>query len=238
MNPIFSLYNEILYRPLFNALVWIYAVLPLQDIGVAIIVLTIVIRALLTPFFWKARKSQQELSALQPEIKRLQERYKNDREAQGKALMELYKTKKVNPFSGCLILLLQLPLLIALFQVFRLGLDPAQLSLLYSFVPNTGPIDPISFGILDLSKGNIFLGAAAALATFWQTKMSMDKKTMATSGEFSRMMSWQMLYLFPGFILIWSYTLPSALTLYWTVLSVLGIVQEIVMKKIKIKDEG
>ena len=231
MSSILFLYNEILYRPIFNALVFIYTTLPLQDLGVAIILLTIVTRVVLTPFFWKARKSQQELAILQPEIKKVQERFKNDKEAQGKAMMELYKEKKVNPFSGCLILLIQFPLLIALFQVFQGGLDPAQLSLLYSFASNPGTLNPLSFGLLDLGKGNLYLGVLAALAQYGQTKMSIDKKSMVSSGEFSRMMSWQMLYLFPAFILIWSYKLPAALTLYWTVLSVLGIVQEIIMKK-------
>lgn len=233
MNPIIFLYNEILYRPIFNALVWIYTTLPLQDLGVAIILLTIIIRAALTPFFWKARKSQADLAALQPEIKKLQERFKNNKEAQGRAMMELYKEKRVNPFSGCLILLVQFPLLIALFQVFQRGLDPSQLSFLYSGIPNPGHLDVISFGLLDLSKGNVFLGVFAALAQFLQTKLSVDKKSMASSGEFSRMMSWQMLYLFPAFILVWSYTLPAALTLYWTVLSVLGIVQEIIMHRLR-----
>lgn len=233
MNPIFYLYNEFLFRPLFNGLIFFYTALPIQDLGLAIILLTIAIRLLVAPLFWKARVAQQKLALLQPEIKKIQERFKKDKEGQGRAMMELYREHKASPFSGCFIMLVQFPILIALFQVFYRGFDPAGLSLLYTFIQNPGIINPISFGFFDLSKGNIFLGAVAALAQFYQTKLSMDSAPQTGQNEFGRMMNWQMLYIFPLFILIWSYTFPSALVLYWTVLSILGILQEVIMKRIK-----
>lgn len=231
MNPIFYLYNEFLFRPLFNGLIFFYTALPIHDIGLAIILLTIAIRLLVSPLFWKARVSQQKLALLQPEIKKIQERFKKDKEGQGRAMMELYRERGASPFSGCFIMLVQFPILIALFQVFYHGFDPERLSLLYTFIQSPGTINPISFGLLDLSKGNIFLGVVAALAQFFQTKFSMGQDSQAGQNEFGRMMNWQMLYIFPIFILIWSYTFPSALVLYWTVLSILGILQEIIMKR-------
>ena len=119
MNPIIFIYTEFLYRPLFNGLVLIYTILPWQDLGVAIIFLTIIIRFILTPLFLKSKKAQIELARIQPEIKKIQNSLKNDKEAQGKALMELYAKNKVNPFSGCLVAIIQLPILIALFRVFQ-----------------------------------------------------------------------------------------------------------------------
>lgn len=233
MNPLISLYTEVLWRPLFNGLVWFYNVVPGQDLGFAIIALTIVIRIIMTPLHWKARTAQQDLARIQPEIKKIQEQFKNNKEGQGKALMELYSRHKVNPFSGCLVMLIQLPILIALFQVFRQGFDVEMLQYLYPFIQNPGALNPISFGILDLSQGNIYLGVAAAVSQYFQIKLSTPPQNATTSKktDFSQIFQKQMLYVFPILLLVWSYTLPAALILYWTVLNILGIIQEFLMKK-------
>lgn len=232
MEFLLSLYNEFLFRPLFNGLVWFYTALPGQDLGLAIIVLTVLIRIVLTPLLWKGQGAQRKLGALQPEIRRIQEETKNNREAQGKALMELYARHKVNPFSGCLIMLVQLPILIALFHVFRRGLDPAELQLLYSFIPNPGSLNAVAFGLVDLSRGNIWLGAIAAVTQYFQIKLSTPKQAAdSKKTDFASILQKQSLYIFPALILVWSYTLPSALTIYWTALNLFGIVQEIVVKK-------
>lgn len=236
VNIFFSLYNEVLYRPLLNGLIWFYDVLPWQDLGLAIIALTVVIRVLLTPFLWKAQKAQKDLAAIQPEIKKIQEQFKNDREGQGRALMELYAGHKVNPFSGCLLMLIQLPILIALFQVFQKVFKPEELRYLYSFVANPGMLDSVSLGLIDLAKGNIYLGVVAAATQFLQTKFAAPMpKPSGDKKDFSSILQMQATYIFPALILVWSYTLPSALTLYWTILNILAIVQEIVMRKPRIK---
>jgi len=101
MGIISLLYNEILYRPLFNGLIFLYNIIPGHDFGVAIIILTVIVRAILYPFSQKMIKSQRELQLLQPKIKEIQQKYKDNKEKQSQALMELYKTHKVNPASGC-----------------------------------------------------------------------------------------------------------------------------------------
>ena len=232
MEFLSALYTELLWRPLFNGLVFFYTLFPLRDLGLAIILLTIVIRFLLLPFTWKMQQAQRGMTRIQPEIKELQERHKGNREEQARALMELYAKHKVNPFSGCLVMILQIPILIALFHVFQSGFDSSGLIYLYSFVSNPGTLSPLSFGILDLSQGNLYLGIPAALTQYFQTRLtgtaspfSSDKKDMAG------MLRWQALYVFPLLILVWAYTLPSALTLYWTVLNLFGILQELTAKK-------
>jgi len=230
MNFLYLLYNEVLYRPLFNALVWLYGVLPVHDLGFAIIVLTTVIRILLAPFLLKAQKTQAALSRLQPEIKRIQETMKNDREAQGRAMMELYRTHKVNPLSGCLTVLIQLPVLIALFSVFQRGLETSELSRLYSFVANPGTLHAISFGFLDLTKGNIYLGIIAALTQFLQTRLTMPLPD-SSANSFSKTLAWQTTYILPILIFVWSFKFPSALLLYWTILNILGILQELLVRR-------
>lgn len=230
-----TVYNEILWRPLFNALVFLYNILPVHDLGLAIIILTIVVRLFLAPFLWKARKNQQDLAKLQPEIKKIQEKFKDNREAQTKALMEFYAARKINPFSGCLVILVQIPVLIALFQVFRHGFEVSQLKYLYTFVANPGRLDPVSFGIIDLSRGNIYLGIVAAIAQYYQIKLSASNTytdgSAVKKGDFSAIMQKQMIYVFPLLILMWSYTLPSALILYWTVINLIGVLQEIILKR-------
>lgn len=216
-------------------MVWFYTVLPGQDLGLAIIALTVAIRVLLTPLLAKGQKAQKNLALLQPEIKKIQDNLKNNREAQSRALMELYAKHKVNPFSGCLLMVLQLPVLIALFGVFRSGLEPSALSYLYAFVENPGALNPLAFGLLDLSKGNLYLGAVAALTQYFQTKLTMPQQSPRSGGDFARALSQQSLYIFPVVILVWSYTLPSALTLYWTVLNVFGILQELIVKRLSNK---
>ncbi len=230
MNIFLYLYTEFLWRPIFNGLIWLYNTAALQDLGLAIIIFTLIVRLVLMPLFGKAQKSQRELARIQPEMKKIQERLKGDREAQGKALMELYARHKVNPFSGCLSLLVQLPLLITIFQVFRTGFENENLAYLYSFIAHPGSLNPISLAILNLSEASIYLGVVAAVSQFFFTKLSMPTPNAAaqSSTDFAAIFQKQSLYIFPALILVWSYTLPSALTLYWTVFNIFGIVQEIV----------
>lgn len=227
MSSFSSFYTTLVWSPLFNGLMWLYTVIPGSDFGVAIIAFTFVLRAILLPLHWKAKKAQQNLSALQPEVKKIQERFKKDREGQGKALMALYSEKKVNPFSGCFPILIQLPILFALFQIFRSGFDPELLAYLYSFVPNPGTVNPIAFGFLDLSKGNIALGFFAALTQYIQTKISLPPAPPPSDKpDFSQILQKQSLYMIPLMLLFFSYSFPAAVTLYWTILNIFGIVQD------------
>ena len=147
-NPVI----DILYSPFLNVLVLLYQYLPGHDFGIAVIVLTLLIRLILYPLMAQAIKSQKVMSELQPKIQEIQERCKNDREKQARETMELYRKEKINPFSGCLPLLIQMPILIALFRVFWEGLRPEEMTNLYSFVPHPGIINPTFLGIIDLSK--------------------------------------------------------------------------------------
>ncbi len=235
MNIFVFLYTDFFWRPLFNSLVFLYNILPWHDLGLAIIVLTIVIRLLLAPLFWKAQQSQKSMAAMQPELKKIQTNFKHDREAQGKAMMELYAKHNMSPFSpvsGCLVMLIQLPILFALFGVFRAIVDPSQLSYLYSFVMRPEFLDPISFGFLDLARRSIMLGVLAAVSQYFQIKLAMPDAPPGDEPEFSRVMRVQAPFLFPAVIFIAALSSPAALGLYWTVLNVFGIVQELIVKKL------
>ncbi|PLX25138.1 hypothetical protein C0580_03185 [Candidatus Parcubacteria bacterium] len=214
----------IFYQPIFNLLVWLYNNIPGQDLGVAIIVLTFIIRLLLYIPSKKSIQAQKNLSSIQPEIEKIKEKYKDDKEKMGPELMALYKEKKVNPFSTCLPLLIQLPFLFAIYRVFFDGLtkDDA-MSALYSFVGNPGALDPIAFGFLDLSEKNIIIAVIAGLAQYWQSKMLMSKNKQ---GGMAGAMSSQMLYIMPIITIVIGSQFPAGLTFYWFLSTAFSIVQQ------------
>ena len=223
------LYNELLFRPLFNLLIFIYNVIPGGDFGVAIILLTIVIRIIFTPLSVKALVSQKELGRLQPKIKELQDKHKNDKQALGKATMALYKEHNVNPFSGCLPLLIQLPVLIALYGALNSGLKPESLTALYSFVDHPVAIKQIAFGLIDLTKKSVFLAILAGALQWFQSKKAVSFQAPASKNEAPSsafQMNKQMLYFFPIMVIIIAWNLPAGLTIYWVAATAFSIVEQ------------
>ena len=243
------MFDTLLYDPLLNTLIYIYTVIPWKDLGIAIILLTILIKILL---FWpslSALKSQRKLQDTQPKIEELKAKYKDNKEELGKKLMGFYKENKVNPFSSCLPLLIQLPILFALYRVFFAGLslDPAtrllpdeQIGHLYGYLEamyqNT-PLQTTFLGIVDLTKNrNILLAVITGLSQFLQTKMLTTKKSPIKSKgsqdeNIAATMNKQMLYIFPFLTAYFAYTFPSGLALYWATTTVLTILQQLYFLK-------
>jgi YidC/Oxa1 family membrane protein insertase len=225
-----SLYNNLIYYPLLNLLVFFYNIIP--DVGVVIILVTLVIRLILAPSFHKSLKSQKAMTDLQPKLTELREKYKDDKEGQAKAMMQLYKDHKVNPFSSCLPLLVQLPILIALYHVFNKALQ-SNLTGIYSFIHNPGTIDPYFFNFINLSRPNIILGVVAGLAQFWQSKMMMPKPD-PNADTTAKIMSMQTTYILPIISVVIAIKLPAGLPLYWIVTTLFAIGQQyFIMKKQK-----
>jgi YidC/Oxa1 family membrane protein insertase len=241
-EAITNFFYIILYQPLFNALVLLYNYVPGHDFGIAVIFLTLIIRIILFPVSVKAVKSQRDLQKIQPKIKELQKKFKDDKEKQAKEILGLYKTERINPFSGVLISLIQIPILIALYRVFWEGLNPKELAGLYGFVLNPVHINSIFLHIIDLSKPNLIFAVLAGLVQYFQTKMLMPKtdspKTKNSNGpDFSQVMQKQMTYFLPVFTVIILISLPSALGLYWIVSGVFSIAQQYLILKEKNKLE-
>lgn len=233
-----ELFNTLLYQPLLNLLVFLYNVVPGHDLGIAIIILTVLIKLVLYPLSQQSIKSQKALQDLQPKMEELKKKYKDDKEKLAKEMMELYKSNKVNPLSSCLPLLIQLPFLIAVFQVFRTGLDVKSLDLLYPFVQNPGQLNPITFGFLDLAKSNVVLAVLTGLSQFWQTKMlTTTRPKKVSSGakdeDMMAMVNKQMLYLMPIMTVFIGVSLPAGLVLYWLITTLLTVFQQKIMFKKK-----
>lgn len=224
-----QLFHSIVYQPIYNALIFLYNIVPGHDLGIAIILLTIIIRLILYPLANKQIESQKKMQELQPEIKKLQEKFKNDKEKQGRELMNFYKEKKVNPASGCLPLVIQIIFIIALYQALVAGINFAGCKDLYSFVACPANIGTSFLGILDLAKPSIILAALTAAAQFIQTKMMMGTTISAPTvgkGDFAQTMNKQMLYLGPLLTLFIGARFPSGLPLYWLVMTLFMIGQQ------------
>lgn len=227
-----SIFNTILYQPLFNTLIFLYTTIPGHDFGISIIILTIIIRIILYPLLVKSIRSQKVLQDLQPKIEEIQKKFKNDQEVQTKEIFAIYKKEKINPFSGLFLALLQLPILIALYQVFWHGFDPQQLQNLYSFIRNPGEINHLFLSFIDLSKPNIYIAFIAGITQFFQTKMLFKKNTKkGDAADFSKILQNQTVYMLPLFTIFILWSLPSALGLYWATSSVLSIIQQYVVLK-------
>lgn len=233
-ETISNFFHIALYQPLFNALVFLYDYMPGHDFGIAIVFLTLVIRFILYPISVKAVNSQTNLQKLQPQVQEIQKKYKDDKEKQAKEILDLYKKEKINPFSGIFLALIQLPILIALYRVFWVGLDPKELSILYWFIPNPGQINPLFLTLIDLSKPNIIFAILAGLVQYFQTKMLLPKNSTNKIGDASQMVQKQMNYIFPVFTIVILMSLPSALGLYWTISGIFSIIQQyLIFKKEK-----
>ncbi len=222
------------YQPIFNALVWLYNVVPGSDIGIAIILLTILLKLVLWPFSIQALKSQKAMQELQPKLKDLQEKHKGKKDELAKATMELYSKEKVSPFSSCLPLLIQLPFLIALYQVLRDGLASKGFESLYPFIQNPGHVEPTLLGLLNLQSPNFVLAILAGGAQFWQSKMlttkrpprSVQGKEGSKDEDTMARMNKQMMYMMPAITVIIGAGLPGGLALYWFATSLLTVAQQ------------
>lgn len=238
MGFIIDIFNQVLYLPLFNALIWLYNVIPGKDLGIAIVVLTVLIRFLLYPLSRKAIRSQKIMSKLQPKIKEIQKKYKK-KEEQMKETMALYKEHNINPIAGCLPILIQLPILIALYRVFITSLDIQRLDGLYSFITQPDSLNVMFLGMINLSERSIFLALLAGLFQFIQSKMIMPKKGLNEKRmkignmDFSSLMTKQMIYFMPFITIFIAWNLPAALPLYWTVVTIFGVVQQYFTKTLK-----
>jgi YidC/Oxa1 family membrane protein insertase len=243
MDLLIDAFHTILYQPLFNGLILLYQYLPGHDFGIAVITLTVIIRIILYPLMIKSIRSQRALTDLQPKIQEIQKKHKEDKEKQSKEMMALYQREKINPFGGCLPLLIQLPILIALYRVFWHGFQPETMSFLYSFVPHPGAIDPSFLGIVNLGEASIVVAFLAGIAQFFQTKMMTPKtknkpKERGTATQFSNTMQKQMLYFFPIFTVFILWRLPAAIGIYWIVTALFSIGQQYLILKKPIRQQN
>lgn len=219
-----NIYFTLFYQPIYNLLVWLYDVLPVADIGIPIIITTVLVKAILFPLTYRSLKANKDMREIQPKIKEIQEKYKEDREKMATELMAVYKEHKVNPFASCLPLLIQIPIFLALFRALRAGLAEVDGDILYSFVQNPETINTMFLGFIDLGQISILLAILAAIAQFFQARQmvaqrpapEVRKKEGARDEDMTASMNKMMVYFMPALTLIIGTTsLQGGVMLYW-----------------------
>lgn len=236
-----SLYHSLIFDPLYNGLIGLISIFPWMDAGVAVIIFTIFVKLILFPLSKKAIITQVRMKDLQPELNKIKELYKDNKQEQGLKTMALYREKGMNPFSSIFLLLIQLPILYALYAVFvQSGLPAINEGLLYSFV-SVPTINMQFFGLLDISKASVFLSLIAAASQFLQLHYSLalvpaknptNKKPSAQPdmSDIAQNMTRQMKYIFPVMVFFISYKISAVIALYWAVSSLFTLGQELYVR--------
>ena len=187
-----------------------------NNYGWSIIVFTLFVRLLLVPLMIKQIKSQKAMQDIQPKIKEIQEKYKNKPEKQQEELMKIYQEAKINPLSGCLPLLIQMPILIGLFNVLR---DPVA----YGVFTNEAALKAADTGFLWIqsisSTKNISLALLSGISAYFMQKM------MTTGDEQTENMMKSMTYVMSAMSLFWGYTFQAGLAIYWITSNLFSIAQ-------------
>ena len=222
-----TLFHLALTQPLFNLLVVLYKYVTVEDLGLAIILLTVIVRLLLYPVFYKGLKSQTLIQKIQPEVQRVQKQFKDDKQKQAEQLMALYKENKVNPFSSLLYVLIQLPILIAVYRIFFHGLTTDTFTNLYSFVSAPATVSHIFLGVIDIAKPSIVIVVIAALAQYWQSRLSIAKQSNQGQSGMQR----AMVYMAPLLTLLVLPRLSAAVGLYWATSALFSVAQQYLINK-------
>ncbi|MCG0277067.1 MAG: YidC/Oxa1 family membrane protein insertase [Thermanaeromonas sp.] len=196
----------------------ITGVLGVPNYGLAIIFFTVAVKLLLSPLTYKQLKSIKRMQELQPKIQEIQKRYKNNPQKAQQAMLELYRAEKINPLGGCLPLLVQMPILFALFAALRDFFDPRRNPAVnmehanFFWIPNLGQADPY-----------FLLPVLVAVTTYLQQRISMVNPRDGSQRT--------MLVVMPLLIGWMSSHFPAGLALYWVVFSVMGILEQWLLRR-------
>jgi YidC/Oxa1 family membrane protein insertase len=236
------IWHTFFFDPVYNGLIFFIDILPNGDVGLAIIALVIVVKTILLPLSIKAVKTQRIMREITPKLNALKEKHKEDRQAQAQAMLAIYKEAGLNPFAGIVVMLIQIPILIALyFAVYSGGgvaLPAINGDLLYRFISAPEIVTMNFLGFIDITSQSLGLALLAGLTQYWQLKYAMPPLPEPDPGttpdfkdELMRNMQTQMKYVLPPIIVIVSFTISAAIALYFVVSNVVTVIQELWVRK-------
>lgn len=241
-----GIYHTLIFQPMYNGLIFLIDVLPWADAGVAIVVFTLIIKLILFPLSKKSVYTQLKMKRVEPELRAIKEKYsgKDQMQEQARQTMAFYKREGIRPFAGILLVFIQLPILFALYKVFlQPGLSSIDPGLLYSFVSVPESLNLKFLNVFDISGKSVILALVAAVSTFFQVRFSMPplppKKPVAPGvthkpnfqEDFARGMNMQMRYFFPVIAFFISWSISSAIAIYWITSNLFTIGQELVIRR-------
>lgn len=239
-----NFFKTTIFVPLYNLLVLLTSVIPGADLGLAIIVLTILVKFVIFPLYKTSVMTQIKMKAVEDEIKAIKEKNKENLPEQSRLIMELYRREKINPFSSFFVLLIQIPIIISLFYVFQESFT-IQKDLLYSFVSAPDQINTVFLGLINLTANhNYILAFLTGVTQYLQVSLSLPKrektktpqKDLSFSQDLAKSMDFQMRYAMPVITVFIALTLPAAISLYWVTSNAFSAIYEVVVIK-KIKDQ-
>lgn len=234
-----GIFFTLFYQPLYNALVFLIDVVPGGSVGLAIILLTVVVRIATLPLSHRSMLAQKKMRDIAPHIEKLKETHKDDKQAQARKIMELYRAHGINPFSGLILVLIQLPIIFALYFVFFKGLPDLNADVLYSFIhlPDAS-LNMAFLGMSLAAKKNIVLAFIAAATQYFQIKLSVppvgqpaEGTTPSFKDEFARSFNIQMRFILPLIVFGVSYSFAAAIALYWATSNLFSIAHELYVKR-------
>ncbi|MFA7244263.1 MAG: YidC/Oxa1 family membrane protein insertase [Patescibacteria group bacterium] len=243
MSFIKEIFRAVLYIPFYNLLIF-FAWATGGSVGWSIVILTIIIRLILLPSSLKAAKASVKLQAVQPKMNEIRTKHKDDPKKMNEEMMRLYKEEGTSPWGSCLPLLIQLPIIIILYQVFQIGLDTSRYDLLYSFTPRPEALHTVFLGfnlaLHDLWILPIIAGATQMLLSW----MTLPKASPTQKNDPMAMMNKQMIFLFPLITIFIARSVPAALVIYWIITTIFSIGQQYYVntnirnEKLKTKNEN
>ena len=230
-----ALYHLVFFNPLYNLLILLFTVLPWADAGLAVVILTVIVRIIIFPLSKKAILTQVQMAEIAPALQAIKEKYKNAEE-QARKTLELYRERGVNPFAGIFVIIIQLPIIIALYQIFlHAGFPSVDSTILYSFVKVPEYINPTFLGLIEITNKSAILALLAALTTFIQLRISLSSQKKPTGNSYgdnlNRIMQTQMKYFFPVLVFFISYKISGVIALYWFTTNLFSIGQELYVRK-------
>ncbi|OIP81030.1 hypothetical protein AUK45_02280 [Candidatus Peregrinibacteria bacterium CG2_30_44_17] len=249
-----TFWREAFYSPIYNALIFLISVLPNHSLALAIILVTLIIRTILLIPSQHAIRSQRKMQDIQPKLEEVKRKYAGNQEKIAMETMKIWQENKVNPLGSCLPLLIQFPILIALFYAIKEGLNPDKVALLYEFQKDFSmtSIDTGLFGIFDLTKIDIyFFPIAVGILQFIQMRLALAKKSTKKIAEKKpakknvkqdlssdmEQANKMMQYFMPLMIAFFTASIPSGVGLYWGTSTLYGIIQQIVANRESTKKE-
>ena len=227
-----TFFHAVFYNPIYNALVALVALVPGSDVGIAVILVTIIIRLILLPFSLSAARTQRAMKILEPRIKELKEKHKGDKEKEALETLALYRESNVNPFASILTVFIQIPVLLALYWVFyNEPFSAINTARLYAFTPIPHTISLQFLGIISVAGKSLVLAFLAGISQFFQAHLALSgtmkpSDTKGIQNDFQRIMGVQLKYVFPFIIAVISYTTSGAIALYFITTNLAGSVQE------------
>jgi YidC/Oxa1 family membrane protein insertase len=228
-----TIFTTIIYNPLYNGLVYLVGIIPTHDVGIAVILLTVVVRVIVYPLSRRAVQAQLDMKEVAPEVTEIRNKFKNDKQGESKAIFALYKERNIHPFASFLLVLVQFPILIGLYWVFsRGGLPLISVARLYPFVHAPTAINMEFLGIQNMAGHSIVLAVLAAATQFVYTRLSMGPRGVKTATEASfsddmaKSMDVQARYVLPAVIGVIAFTVVAAAPLYWVTSNSFMILQE------------